>query len=297
MNSPLIVTSPTLAEVWQIYKQFRKLKPLTVIDYEKKLRLILDVMNTPIDSLTKQYLFLVHARISERNGLTTAGYVIRIVSALLEFSIQALETPDGLPVLITNPARVIRATRSNRKPSDVAQACGIKHSDLANWIAAVQRHPQSSICDWLVFMLLTGARRTEATDLMVADVRGNEVKLGGRVVPMSDACATIVHRRLSTARFSTHVFPGKSNGKISDWNKTSLFISREAQIQFTPYQLRLTYKEIAIAAGLPDSHINRLMRGSEVSVSEQLRKSQQAITDEVQRLINPNRICLNIGGL
>jgi hypothetical protein len=287
MNSLVMLKSPTLLEVWEIYKEVRILKSLTITDYDKKLRTVAEFANRRISGVTKQEVIDLHNRLIEERGLATANYVMRIISALMQFSIEALEFKDGEPVLLHNPARVILAIRAAAKPKDEHPVQPINQTDLATWYAAVQRHPSSSIRDWMIFMLRTGARRTEATELRHEDIDGANALLGRRKVPLSTQIMEIVYRRSVNRGLAIRVFEGRSNGKISDWNKSSLRLSRESGVRFTPYQLRLTYRAVAISIGIPETHINRLMRGRDEFVTSQLTSSQQAISDEIDRLVLP----------
>jgi len=287
MNSLIMVKPPTLLDVWEVYKEVRTLKPMTVTDYEKKLRTVEDFGYRDIDSISKQEVIELHTRLKDERGPATANYVVRIISALMQFTLEALEFQNGEPVILHNPARVVLAIRAARKPTGEPQAQPLKQGDLAAWYAAVQRYPSNSIRDWMLFMLFTGARRTEATELTHAHVQGGQVLIGQRVVPLSRQCAEILERRAENRHLTIRVFEGRSDGKISDWNKSSLRLSRDAGVQFTPYQLRLTYRSIAVSIGIPEVHINRLMRGRHQFVTSQLAASQQAIADEIDRLALP----------
>lgn len=287
MNNLLMLEDPTLQQVWELYKTIRDLKPLTVIDYEKKLSLIPNLMMRPASLITKQDIIAIHTKLLHERGLATANYVIRVLAAILQFALEALDDRDGMPVVLANPARVIRAIRAADKPSSAETATAISQADLALWYAAVQRHPNASIRDWMIFMLRTGARRVEATELKHEHVGDSTVQLGRRTVPASEQLQEMLARRSLNRYLTIRVFEGRANGKISDWNKSSLRLSRDSGVKFTPYQLRLTYRAIAVSIGIPEIHINRLMRGRDEFVSSQLAASQQAISDEIDRLVLP----------
>jgi len=217
---------------------------------------------------------------------------------LVEFTREVLETTDGAPVVVTNPVKALSATRSWAKTKHREDY--LKPSQMKPWLAAVLRYPNTSVSDWLLFCLLTGCRRNEATrltwncvDFANGLVTFMSTKNGkNHTIPASREALEMLYRRRLGATTNPYVFTGMSGGKLSDWCKAYLDIGASAGVEFTVHGLRRTWATVADSIDIPKTAIAHLLNHSSRSITdayiqpspERLRKHTQAVTNEVIRL-------------
>lgn len=288
----------TTYEVWQLYKRVRRLKTSYIADVEKRLKYVPDVMASPIKSLTKGRVLTLYEHIRESAGDCTAGYVFRILRALVEFAKETLDTADGAPLLTANCVKVLSATRL--WPKAASRTDYLKPSEMKPWLTAVLRYPNQSTSDWLLFVLLTGCRRNEGTRLLWQDVNFQDALVtfrstkNGRhhAIPVSSVLLHMLKRRWLGAGTNPYVFTGLAGGKLSDWSKAYLDVNKDAGVSVTVHGLRRTYATIADSLDIPKSAIAQLLNHSPRSVTdtyiqpshERLRRHTEAITQEIMRL-------------
>ena len=155
----------TVTEVLDRYFIARQeLKPSTVTTYRNLFRFYLpDWMNRPIEHITKEMVAERHLKIAKEAGKAAANNSMRTFRAIYNFANELLD--DSLPV---NPVKRLSNTRQwftiERRQTVINEA------DLPKWFEAVNKLENPTIRDYLLLLLLTGARRTEMASLRWEDV-------------------------------------------------------------------------------------------------------------------------------
>jgi len=184
--------------------------------------------------------------------------------------------------------------------------------ELPHWFRAVESLKENNsqskaelVRDYLVFILLTGARRNEAARLKWKDVcldsktftlrdtkNSEEVTL-----PMSDYIYQVIRKR-ATHTTSDYVFPGNDESKPIAWPERQIkHVVTESGIKFTIHDLRRTF--ITIGESLDISHytLKRLVNHKSIESQdvtagyiipniERLKKATQQITDYILDVVN-----------
>jgi integrase len=166
----------TLSEVLEDYVAARKsLKASTAADFRKRLHeLFDDWSDKPIASLSRDMIAKRHSDIGARSP-SQANKGMRILRALFNFAIGAYEDADGRPIMTDNPVKRISHTRAWYRINP--RRTLIEKNNLKPWFDAVLNLKSDSpadgaetVCDYLIFVLLTGLRREEAADLLWKNV-------------------------------------------------------------------------------------------------------------------------------
>lgn len=287
----------TLMDVWAVYKVVRPLKPSTSADYEKRLPYMPELAAIPVRRITKARLLMEYHRLKGTGKLRTANYCLQIVRALLHFAMHALELKDGSPLIEYNAAKIIAVTRSwapTQRRTDY-----LLPSQLPAWLAAVQKHSNQTESDWLLFLLFTGCRRNEATQLewrcvdLVNRLVSFEATKNGltHTIPLPAFLVAILARRQATAT-SNYVFPGTGpSGRLSKWSKVNRKLAAQTGIAFTPHSLRRTFATTADRVGLPMPIVGALLNHKSSNVTagyiqrnpETLRPAIETIAAELLR--------------
>jgi len=158
------------------------------------------------------------------------------------------------------------------------------------------------VADYLLFMLFTGLRRSEAGEL-----NWNQVDLKDRsvffpdpknrepfVLPLSDYLVELLERRQAAAS-NAYVFPGTGRrGYVVEPKRQILKVIKSSKVPFSPHDLRRTFVTTAESLNLSPYTIKRLVNhklsnditaryiGSDV---DRLREPMQAVTKRLLELI------------
>ena len=186
----------------------------------------------------------------------------------------------------------------------------IKQYELPRWYEAVmniQTERSSSkadtIRDYLLLLLFTGLRRSEAAKLVwnnvdfqgktitISDTKNNE----RHILPLSDFLYEMLSQRQKAAG-SKYVFPGHgAGGYIIEPRKVMAKVIEQSGISFTLHDLRRTFITIAESLDIPAYALKKLLNhknkadvtaGYLVIDVERLRKPMQAITDHLLKLMD-----------
>jgi len=219
------------------------LKPSTVTTYRTLFRLYLpDWLNTPIAEITKDMVARRHLKIAQDAGESGANNTMRTFRAIYNFANEIMD--DALPV---NPVKRLSNTRQWYKVA--RRQTLVEEADLAKWFDAVNKLDNPTIRDYLLLLLLTGARRTETASIRWEDVDMNcrkfvllKTKNGNPLyLPMSDAIYDIFRRR-ANLRESDFVFPGTGKtGHLIEPRKQMAKVTEMTGIEFTVHDMRRTY--------------------------------------------------------
>lgn len=300
--------SVTLKEVLDEFLKARKsLKPITVADYIRTVNVYVpDWSNKPIASITKDMIESRHRLIGERSE-AQANLCMRYLRALFNFAIARYEDSQGNPTIGDNPVKRLSSARAWYRV-DRRQTL-IRINELPAWYAAVMNlsneqisQTRESIRDYLLFLLFTGLRRNEGTQLSWDDI-----DFGARcltiadtknrlphTLPLTDYLLEILQRRRAVAT-GKYVFTGNSTyNRIVEPRKVMQHVTAESGIAFTLHDLRRTFITIAESLDIPAYALKRLLNhkmsgdvtaGYIINDVERLRAPMQKISDYILKTV------------
>ncbi len=300
----------TLKEALDAYFANRELAPRTQADYRKVLADHLSCwQSTPLASISQDMVETQHAKLGESHGHAQANMAMRLLKAIFNFAEGKYQRADGSPLVTTNPTKRLNALRRWYKTP--RRENYIREEQLQAWHAGVLAMNDASptegtriIQDYLLFVLFTGLRRTEA-----ASIQWEHVNFQGRrltiprentkngtnfELPLTSATLEILKRRLD-ARNNEFVFPGTGKtGHLVEPKKQIAKVIADTGIQFTVHDLRRTFATYADTVVQNEATVKRLMNhltgnqdvteGYKQGV-ERLRGPAQRVTDYILELI------------
>ncbi|MEB3095592.1 Arm DNA-binding domain-containing protein [Achromobacter sp. D10] len=161
----------TLKDALDAYFANRELAPRTQADYRKVLADHLSCwQSTPLTSISQDMVELQHAKLGESHGHAQANMAMRLLKAVFNFAEGKYQRADGSPLVTTNPTKRLNALRRWYKTP--RRENYIREEQLQAWHAGVLAMSDASptegtriIQDYLLFVLFTGLRRTEAASI------------------------------------------------------------------------------------------------------------------------------------
>jgi len=292
----------TLGEAFEAYLRVRKgLKPRTVQDYTDLMTKSLgDWQNRPLASISKQAVAKRHETLGHKSH-ARANNAMRVLRAVFNFARHQYDDEQGHPLFPDNPVDHLSHTRAWYRIE--RRRTVITASQLPAWFEAVQalRAREASgfdreVGDLLVFLLLTGLRRSEALSLKweavdftartlsVTDTKNREPL----ALPLSDFLVALLRERHELAEGSAYVFPGPgASGHLVTPHKAMRKVMDASGIQFSLHDLRRTFITVAESLDIPVYAIKQLVNhrmpndvtaGYVVMDAERLREPMQRIT-------------------
>ena len=294
----------TLAEAYQAFVKSRSLTSNTLNQYQRSMRLTFaDWSGKPLTAINRA---LVERRFEEasKRGEALANRDFRFLRALLNFAMEKYCTPDGEPLVPSNPCN--RLTALKRWHRIERRTRHIEPHQLKAWFAALEHQPEDSdhrntVRDFCAFLLLTGCREQEAARLRWADVDLDAAKVTfpetknhkTHVLPVGPWLAELLERR-QRQRTSAYVFPADNQtGHLLNHRKAILVICRDSGVEYRCHDLRRTFASIAsvhLERSLSAYTLKRLLNhssGGDVTSGyvqvgvEDLREPMQQIEDFV----------------
>lgn len=292
----------TLRSAWEEYKLSRPLKPKTLSDHWSKLnRCVPDWLDMDMNSVTKAMVLQKHRQLSVHP--TQANCVMRIVRTLYNFAIATYEDENEDPLIKRNP--VIRLSQARAWNKERARDRHVPLNKIKPWMDAVLTVTTQTMSDYLVTLMLTGLRKTEAASLEWQNIDLDagfllipETKNGNpHQLPLSSLLQGILCDRAKT-RESEFVFPAQSaSGYITSPYKAIADISARCGVKFSPHDLRRTTLLVAEDIGIDEFTRKRIVNhtfndvtGKHYSIKnpEKLRAPMQAITERFMELAELN---------
>ncbi|RRQ22449.1 tyrosine-type recombinase/integrase [Thiohalobacter thiocyanaticus] len=293
----------TLHEAFKAFRQARShLKPKTLYDYQRVMEIAFsDWQSRPIRVISKDMVAKRFQQLTENNGPGYANLAMRTLRAVLNFARDNYEDDDGQPILADNPVNRLTRTRVWH-PSKRRQTI-IRPHQLAAWYQAVQRlkneqHTRQgdTVADYLMTILFTGLRRSEAANLRWSDVDLEHRTLTIRdtknrhplTLPLTNQLHELLSDRKAEAQ-TDYVFPGQGHpGAIVEPRVGVRWVAQESGVQFTLHDLRRTFITCATGLGIHIYLIKRLVNhklsndvteGYTIHDTEHLREPAQTIAD------------------
>ena len=254
-------------------------------------------MNKPANDITRSMVVATFNEVRQ-HGETQCALIFRYARAIFNHGI-AMNRDDktGESDIRQNPVNVLKEQKLLPRPR--RRKTYIKPTQLKAWLDALEKthkdHP--TFCDYLVFTLLTGCRRSESARLKWADVDLLDKSVNFR----NTKNGTDFH--LPTGRYVTgllekrreivpgeheYVFPSvRGEGPIYDPRDAMLAITARSGVKFTLHDLRRTFITVAESLELSPYTLKRLLNHSTddsdvtagyiVSSVERLRGAMQQI--------------------
>jgi integrase len=258
----------TLRTVVSAYLDDRALKPNSKADIQKHLKTSLkDWADRPVASITRDAV-LAKFRTASQRSPSQANQAFVILRALLNYARAAYRAPDGTATLPENPVAVLseaklwnkEKARTTRVPTN---RIGATWYCLRSLVDTVRTKHERTCIDYVSFLMMTGARGSEAAELTWDRVDLAEDGISswhlpdpknGRPVtfPLSNELANILRARRSLqSEDERFVFPcWGSDGHITDARGVLTKISRAAGLTLTRHDLRRTFTGAALHCGL-----------------------------------------------
>ncbi|MBX3662612.1 MAG: integrase family protein [Burkholderiales bacterium] len=300
-----LVKTVTLAEAFKQFKETRKsLADRTKADYTYMFnRLIPDWMKLPWVSITREMVLKRHAEVGKVNGWATANHLMRALGSVFRSSMKYYRAPDGSMFVQECPTSILSDAHAwfpkNTKDSY------IKPHQLKAWFDAVQLIANKVAADYLIFLVLTGLRRSEGASLrwdcvdlisrtLTIEITKNKRK---HVIPISDYLLTML-TRLKENAINDFVFPG--NGKtehIVEIKKNVASVVKASQVSFTLHDLRRTFITIAESLDISAYAVKRLANhsmGGDVTATHYIVFDIERLRDPMEKI---NRYILRNAGI
>lgn len=291
----------TLDEARQQYIKARKtLKPTTVADMQAVFRQVIpDWQGLPLAKITPDMVAKRHSQHGHERSEAKANAAMRYLRAIFNFAMAAYTAPDGEPLILRNPVDRLSQTRSwfeNKRRQSVLTA-----DQLKPWLTEVTAHPEQKARDFLLLLLFTGLRKTEALTLRWSDVDLTQRTLTVRdtknhqdhTLPLPPFLFDLLQRRSELDTGSLYVFPGQGGrGHYKGPTKVLRNIKARTGLEITCHDLRRTFATIASSLNIAAYTLKALLNhktGGDVTAgyiirdTEALRRPMEMICDYIQK--------------
>jgi len=268
----------SLAEAYREFLRSRpRLSEATRRDYDRTFNVIFsDWQHRPLHTLTGQMILNRHRSMAKTHGEQGANNYMRALRSLFNFAIDRYEDGSGQPVLAINPVLILTRTRS-WFPVD-RRRTWVKPHQLPAWYEAVEslrdnehhRAMGDTVADFLLLLLFTGLRRSEAATLQWRDVDLQDSTFSlsktksrrPHSLPFSTFVRALFIRRLG-ARRNEYVFAGHNGaGHLIEPKRQVRHVVEVSDIAFTMHDLRRTFLTVADTLELSPYTIKRLANHS-----------------------------------
>lgn len=286
--------SVTLADAFKAFLEDRSnLKETTIADMRKAFA-ALDWDRRQLSTITPDLVVRKHRELGKASH-ARSNLTMRYLRAVLNYANDKYGQEGEALLFVTNP---VKALTSRKAWHDVKRRkTVIGEGDIKAWVTAVLALRNEGARDYLIFVLLTGLRRTEALELRWVDVdlRAKTFTIPDpknsepHTLPLSDYLHDLLEMRAKTAGDQALVFAGY-RGPLSNLRYAMEEVERETGVKFCLHDLRRTFATIADRLDMPAYAVKRLLNhkdkadvtaGYIVTDVERLRRPMQRITDYV----------------
>ena len=262
----------TLREVMEAYMNARPLRERTKFCYQQVLNHRLgDWLDLPITKISKKMVAEKHKYISTvgtpwKPSKQHANLSMRILKSILNWASVTYGDEEGKPLLSANPVSRLSKTRAwNKIP---ARGAVMPQEKLRDWYESVNTICRSNTRDYLLLILFTGLRKSEAASLTWANVDFDgrflmilrEDELGDqrlRKLPLSNFAYDLLKKRFNVHE-SEFVFPGKS-GHMGHFPDVLVRLRRQCGFYFSLNDLRRTFITTGEELNITHRDLKRLM--------------------------------------
>lgn len=292
-----VMSSVTLSQVFSSYKHSRKLKETTLKGYEGVIRNHLKkFVAKPLKEIDRKVIVDIHASIASK---AQADLTMRVLRAIFNFAKYEYCCQDGSSIFPENPVEIL----SHRKQWNNVRRrqTHLRPGELSIFYEAVQsvREQETptgkSICDAMLFALLTGLRRSEVFGLKWADV---DLRAGIFTVydtknglplelPITTHLETIFYKKKDCI-YSIFVFAAENEyGQIREPKKVVAKVKCLSKTHCDFHDLRRTFATTAEHLDVGNYKLKRMMNhstgrddvtaGYTILTAETLRQSAEKI--------------------
>jgi integrase len=250
------VRSVTLHQAYTDYMSAKRFTPNTLRDYRKAIEKgFADWKEKPVADITRA---MVERRFNELSKVSNAqaNQMFRFLRALLNYAMERYSTPDGEPLMPSNPCNRLTALKKWHRIDPRKRY--IEPEKLKAWFEALEHNPHDSthrnmVRDLCALLILTGLREQEGASLQWHDVDlvGKRITIRNtknhqvHVLPIGNWLAALLERRRSETGISPFVFPtGNASGHIKHHRKDILALCEQSGIEFRLHDLRRTFASI-----------------------------------------------------
>lgn len=299
--------SVTLQQAFEAFLDSRpNLRPHTLRTYHENInRTLADWLDLPLTSITKDMVQKRHHSLSNANGprgkgTASANQSMRLLRVIFNHAAITYEDANGQPVITDNPVKRLSQISAWNKlqPRDNV----IHEDDLAAWYKATMSLENDVLRDYILFLLLTGLRRSECLQLQWSYVDTKKTKVltlpaditktgKKRQLPLTDLLLDILERRRSKMVVGNpYIFTGKDGIKHLVEPRCGInAVRKETKLTWSLHDLRRTFATIASRLDISYYKLKHLL-GHTVSGDvtgnhyvqvdvETLRPEMQKITD------------------
>jgi len=298
----------TVGEILVSYLATRKaLRPKTAFEYRASVeRYLSDWADRPINEISREMVVAKHKAIADQirrsakshnvTGHTSANTTMRVFRLLWNHA------NEIVPDLPDNP--VTRLSRMRAWYPEKRREVVIAAADLPQFYQAVLQLPSPIHRDYILLVLFTGFRKSEAASLRWEDIDLSEriirlsasrTKAGRKLdLPMSDFLYDLLVARRALGRDGPFLFPANSRSGHMEEPRFALdTIAERTGIKITTHDLRRTFITVAESTNIPIYALKGLVNhslGTDVTAgyviagAERLREPMQKVTDRLKEL-------------
>lgn len=288
----------TLGETLEEYLAARKtLRPATALSYRNWAKHLAPWFSLPLKSITAEMVEARHRAIAGEvtgsgGGTTTANAALRLLRIL--WNHVADDTPDMPP----NPVRRLRKQWYAERRRDGM----VRADEMPAFYDAVMKLSSPTARDYLLLLLFTGMRKTEAATLRWSDidfasriirVPAASTEAGRKLdLPMSDFVFDLLSARGAIGR-GEFVFPSGRGDHISGSMHPLTQVAEATGISVTHHDLRRTFLTVAestdisvmVLKALVNHSLGRDVTSGYVQMnSERLREPAQRVSNRIKEL-------------
>jgi integrase len=280
-----------LREVLEDYLANRNLRPSTAADYRRHCENNLTTwLDEPVKNITRDKCLAKFTEITARGAPIQANLCMIYLRALLNHARIMHEDEEGNPsILAANPVNLMLRLRKNKLNTETERKTRIPLDKVGACWLWLKRRAESAQTDnirtgahWLMFILLTGTRRTESASLKWADVDMEKRTITFRAevtkthreleLPMSDAMHELLTaqrqpvavgkaiKRRQVQRSAEHVFPTNARTVPYITNAQSSLdgLTKVAGSHVHLHALRRTFESVGMHLGI-DGDVRRML--------------------------------------
>lgn len=289
----------TLDQVFREMLSIRasRIKVATASWYEQLLNLYAyDWLNKPLRHITKNQIIALHNNVADSAGKGSADGLLRVIRAIWNFGKNHYDGVFG-----DNPVNILSSQRLwHNLPRRERH---IENHKLKLWYDAVLTMPNPIIRDYLLLVLFTGMRRSEAAGLRWDDIdfeglslRVKDTKNGKPLqIPLNSFLLGLLKRRHEESE-NKYVFPGTGRtGHLVEPKRAIDNVTKKTGIPFSSHDLRRTLLSIGTDEYIHPYVLKALVNhtiaerkdvteGYSIITLERMRKPSQQLCDRIMEL-------------